>query len=268
MIPLKDYNPTRHFPYLTVLLLLANVLVYFFVQRPFESSEQEKARFVFEVAAIPCEVVTGRPLTAEEVDRTLDLGDEEACDRQAQTLADDPRCQLPRVPGECEVFPGKQVWLAILYSMFFHGNILHIGGNMLFLWIFGNNIEDRMRGVPYLLFYLGSGLVAALAHIAVAPNSTIPVVGASGAVAGVMGAYLVLFPRVPIRTLLIVVFLVFIRDIPAMWLLGFWFVLQFFTSPEAGVAWVAHVGGFVFGALVALLLRERLRPSRVTLPTY
>ena len=268
VIPLKDYNPTRHFPYLTVLLLLANVLVYFFVQRPFESTEEDQAEFVFEVAAIPCEVVTGRPLTAEEVTRTLDDGDEEACDRDARTLAEDPRCELSRVPAECEVFPGKRVWLAMLYSMFLHGSILHIGGNMLFLWIFGNNIEDRMRTVPYLLFYLGSGLVAALAHIAVAPNSTVPVVGASGAVAGVMGAYLVLFPRVPIRTLLIVVFLVLIRDIKAVWLLGFWFLLQFFTSPEAGVAWVAHVGGFVFGAFVALLFRERLRPSRVTLPAY
>jgi membrane associated rhomboid family serine protease len=151
--------------------------------------------------------------------------------------------------------------------MFLHGSILHIGGNMLYLWIFGNNIEDRMGSIPYLLFYLASGLVAAIAHIAVAPNSTVPVVGASGAVAGVMGAYLVLFPRVPIRTLLIF-FLVLIRDIPAVWLLGFWFVLQFFTSPEAGVAWVAHVGGFLFGALVALLFRERLRPSRVAAPAY
>ena len=268
MIPLKDYNPTRHFPYLTVLLLVANVLVYFFVQRPFESTEEDQTKFVFEVAAIPCEVVTGRPLTAEEVTRTLDVGDEEACARDAQTLSDDPACDLRRVPAECEVFPKKQVWLAVLYSMFLHGSILHIGGNMLFLWIFGNNIEDRMRGVLYLLFYLGSGLVAALAHIALAPNSTVPVVGASGAVAGVMGAYLVLFPRVPIRTLLILGIIVLIRDIKAMWLLGFWFLLQFLTSPDSGVAWVAHVGGFAFGALVAFLFRERLRPPRVPLPAY
>ena len=266
MIPLKDYNPTRHFPYVTVLLILANVLVYLFVQRPLESTEEDQVEFTFNVAAIPCEVVTGRPLTAEEVDRTLD-GDDNACDRSAQTLSDDPACQLRRVPADCEVFPEKRVWLSILYSMFLHGGVLHIAGNMLYLWIFGNNIEDRMRAVPYLLFYLASGLVAALAHIAVAPDSTVPVVGASGAVAGVMGAYMVLFPRVPIRTLLIFI-LVLIRDIPAVWLLGFWFLLQFLTSPDAGVAWVAHVGGFVFGAFVALLLRERLRPPRVTLPAY
>jgi membrane associated rhomboid family serine protease len=151
--------------------------------------------------------------------------------------------------------------------MFLHGGWLHIGGNMLFLWIFGNNIEDRMGPLPYLAFYLVSGLVAAAAHIAVQPNSTVPVIGASGAIAGVMGAYFVLFPNVPIRTLLLF-FLVLIRDIPAKWLLGFWLVLQFFTSPNEGVAWVAHVGGFIFGAIVAFLLRERLRPARVETPAY
>ncbi len=161
-----------------------------------------------------------------------------------------------------EVFPDKNVYLALLYSMFLHGSLLHIGGNMLFLWIFGNNIEDRMTPVPYLAFYLVSGLVASAAHILVQPNSTIPVIGASGAVAGVMGAYLVLFPNVRIRTLFLFL-LVLIRDIQAKWLLGFWFVLQFFTNPSAGVAWVAHVGGFVFGALVALFLRGRPQPAPV-----
>ena len=267
MIPLKDYNPTRHFPYMTLLLIAASVLVYFFVQQPFESTEEDQAEFTYEVAAIPCEVVTGRPLTIGEITETINNNDGEACVRDAQTISDSPACGLDEVPATCEVFPHKRVWVAILSSMFLHGSILHIGGNMLFLWIFGNNIEDRMRTIPYLLFYLASGLVAAIAHIMVQPNSTIPVVGASGAVAGVMGAYLVLFPRVPIRTLLIFIIILF-RDIPAMWLLGFWFVLQFFTSPEAGVAWVAHVGGFVFGALVALLFRQRLRPSRVSLPAY
>ena len=101
--------------------------------------------------------------------------------------------------------------------------------------------------------------MASAAHILVQPNSTIPVVGASGAIAGVMGAYLVLFPNVRIRTLFLFL-LILIRDIQAKWLLGFWFVLQFFTNPSAGVAWVAHVGGFAFGALVALFLRGRLQP--------
>ena len=257
MIPLKDYNPTRRFPYVTVLLIAANILVFLFIQRPFSSdpSGQKAAEFSYRYAAVPCEVVEDRPLTGTEIRRTVRFNDDQACD-----TAD----QLTRANA---AFPNKQVWLAVLYSMFLHGGWLHIGGNMLFLWIFGNNIEDRMGPVPYLLFYLVSGLVAAAAHIAVQPNSTVPVIGASGAIAGVMGAYLVLFPNVRIRTLLIF-FLVLIRDIPAKWLLAFWFVLQFFTSPSEGVAWVAHVGGFAFGALIAFLLRERLRPTRVPVPAY
>ncbi len=251
MIPLKDYNPTRHFPYVTVILIAINVGVFLFIQRPFSSDEIRDARFSYQYAAIPCEVVEGRPLTDVEIDRTLRAGQDEACLRDAD-------------PGASrEVFPEKSVWLAVVYSMFLHGGLLHIGGNMLYLWIFGNNIEDRMGSLPYLAFYLAAGVAAAAAHIFVQPSSTIPVVGASGAVAGVMGAYLVLFPNVPIRTLLIVL-LVFIRDFPAKWLLGFWFVLQFFTGEGSGVAWVAHVGGFVFGALIAFLFRERLRPTRVS----
>jgi membrane associated rhomboid family serine protease len=255
VIPLKDYNPTRHFPYVTLVLIAINVVVFLFVQRPTEGDRGGEARFAYRYAAIPCEVVEGRPLSQEEIERTLNprIGDETACDRTAP---------LRRSDG---VFPDKQVWLAILYSMFLHGGFLHLGGNMLFLWIFGNNIEDHMRGVPYVIFYLLAGLAAAVAHIAVQPDSTVPVVGASGAVAGVMGAYLVLYPNVPIRTLFLFFFVIFFRDVAAKWLLGLWFVLQFFTSPDAGVAWVAHVGGFAFGAVVALMFRERLR--RPTVPT-
>ncbi len=249
MIPLKDYNPTRRFPVVTLLLIAINVGVYFFVQRPFDK-ETSQAKFSYEVAAIPCEVVQGRPLTEDEVVRTLRDNDDSACDSNAPA-------------GDPEVFPNKAVWLALVYSMFLHGGLLHLGGNMLFLWIFGNNIEDRM-GIPaYVGFYLLAGLAASAAHILVQPDSTVPVVGASGAIAGVMGAYLVLFPNVKIRSLIILVIVVLFRDIPAKWLLGVWFVMQFFTDANAGVAWVAHVGGFAFGGLVALFLRDRLRPSRV-----
>jgi membrane associated rhomboid family serine protease len=244
VIPLKDYNPTRRFPVVTVLLIAINVYVYFLVQRPADERGSQ-LRFNYSYAAIPCEVVDGEPLSEEEIARTLERGDTEACVRDDTTPP---------------VFPDKNVFLSLLYSMFLHGSILHIAGNMLFLWVFGNNIEDRMGAPAYIAFYLLSGLVASAAHIVVQPDSTIPVVGASGAVAGVMGAYLVLFPRVRIRTVLIY-FLVLIRDIQAKWLLGFWFVIQFFTNPSAGVAWVAHVGGFVFGALVALALRNHLRPA-------
>ena len=250
MIPLKDENPTSRLPWVTILLIAVNVVIFVFVQRPYDRGLNQNA-FTLEYAAIPCELVTGRPLNGEEVTETLRDGDDEACQSAEESEFSDA------------VFPGKQVYLAVLYSMFLHGSWLHIGGNMLFLWVFGNNIEDRMRAGPYLAFYLLAGLAAAAAHVAVQPASTVPVVGASGAVAGVMGAYLVLFPNVQIRSLFIFVFIMF-RDIPAKWLLGFWFVSQFFINPAAGVAWVAHVGGFLFGALVALVLRDRLRPQRAS----
>jgi len=242
VIPLKDDNPTRRFPWVTVLLIAANVVVFVLIQRPYDRGLNHAA-FTFEFAAIPCEVVTGEPLTSQEVVDTFE-GDDQAC-------RDDDGS------GSREEFPNKQIYLAVLYSMFLHGSWLHIGGNMLFLWVFGNNIEDRMGAGPYLAFYVMAGLAAAAAHIAVQPGSSVPVVGASGAVAGVMGAYLVLFPNVRILTLIVFLF----RDISAKWLLGVWFVSQFFVNPASGVAWVAHVGGFVFGVLVALLLRDRLRPE-------
>ena len=142
----------------------------------------------------------------------------------------------------------------MLVSMFLHADLLHIGSNMLFLWVFGNNIEDRLGALRYLAFYAAGGVFATLGHVLVQPASTVPVIGASGAVAAVMGAYLVWFPDAPVRTL-IIFYLVLFRDIRARWLLIAWFVLQFFTGADSGVAWVAHVAGFVFGAAVAMLVR-------------
>ncbi|HEX2192276.1 MAG TPA: rhomboid family intramembrane serine protease [Acidimicrobiales bacterium] len=254
MLPLKDYNPTERLPWVTILLIAANVVIFLLVQRPYDRG-LNSAEFSYHYAAIPCELTVGRPLTEREARRTVNLHENEACDRGPLAEANPP------------LFPGKQVYLAVIYSMFLHGSWLHIGGNMLFLWVFGNNIEDRMGWFPYLLFYLAAGVVATLAHVAVQPSSTVPLIGASGAVAGVMGAYLVLFPDVQIRSLFFFIIVLF-RDIPAKWLLGFWFVLQFFTNPAEGVAWVAHVGGFVFGALVAFLLRDRLRPAPQPLPQF
>ena len=249
MIPLKDYNPTSRLPIVTLLLIAVNVGIYVFVQPHYRPGDE--AKFTFEHAAVPCEVVNGRPLSDDEISRTLN------------PRGNDPNACEGRSPSSPPDFPNKSIYLAILYSMFLHGSLLHIGGNMLFLWIFGNNIEDVMGSVSYLGFYLLSGLIAAAAHIAVQPSSTVPVVGASGAIAGVMGAYMVLFPDVRIRTVLIFFFL-FIRDIRAKYLLGFWFVLQFFTNPAEGVAWVAHVGGFIFGVIVGFFLRERLRPRHAS----
>jgi membrane associated rhomboid family serine protease len=249
VLPLKDYNPTTRRAWITLGLIAVNVFVYFLIQPHGQSNVDPQteaiteAEFTYGHAAIACEVTHGRPLTVNEIKDTVNNGDADAC-----------AAHLPPSP---EVFPHKNVFLAVLYSMFLHGSLLHIGGNMLFLWIFGNNIEDRMGWIGYPIFYVLSGVVAAATQFAIDPNSTIPVVGASGAIAGIMGAYLVLFPRARILALIFII----PAELPAFVLLGFWFVLQFFTSPNSGVAWVAHVGGFVFGAIVAFLLRSRLRPQ-------
>ena len=241
MIPLKDENPTRRTAVITLLLIAINVVVYFGVQ-PSPTDATSSGEFTYRNAAIPCEVVTGEPLSDVEV--TTDT-----CNQS---------------PEGAPIFPAKNVYLAILVSMFLHGSLLHLAGNMLFLWIFGNNIEDRLGRVRYAAFYLVGGFVATMAHILVQPRSTIPTIGASGAIAAVMGAYLMWFPNVRIKTLFWIVFFIFFRDIRAKWLLLFWFFTQFFDAinPNSGVAWMAHVGGFAFGLAVAALLRPtQRRPS-------
>ncbi len=154
--------------------------------------------------------------------------------------------------------------LTLFTSMFLHGGFLHIAGNMLFLWIFGDNVEDRMGHFLYILFYLGSGIGASLLHIAVDPQSPIPTVGASGAIAGVMGAYFILYPRARVLSAVIIFYFIRLMEIPAIVFLGIWFVLQFFTgvmsigaTTEAtgGVAVWAHVGGFVVGIAGGLITR-------------
>ena len=256
MIPLRDENPTRRTPIVTLLIIGACLWLYFGWQPSLSLGQpqyvpvdtpigqipiEETTAFTLENAAIPCELVNGRPLTVEEVVETFSPPiDPEAC--QGGEAATPP------------LFPRKSVWLSILTSMFLHGGLAHLFGNLLFLWIFGNNIEDHMGHFRYLIFYLLGGVVATGAHVILNLDSTIPMVGASGAIAAVMGAYLVWFPDAPVRT---AVFFFFIQivDIRAKWLLGFWFISQFFTSPNSGVAWAAHVGGFVFGVIVGLMVR-------------
>ena len=254
MIPLKDDNPTTHTPVVTLLLIAACVVVYVFLQPGHggslaEADAKQQAvtdvRFSLDHAAIPDELVSGHPLSVEKVD---------------ETFHPDPDVDLCPASDGRTCNPSKSVWLAVLYSMFLHGSWLHLGGNMLFLWIFGNNIEDREGRVKYLVFYLLAGLVATAAQVAISPHSGVPMIGASGAIAGVMGAYLVLYPDVRIRTLFIA-FIILLRDVKAKWLLLFWFVLQFFTGPNSGVAWMAHVGGFVFGVLAGLVWRASGRSS-------
>ena len=239
MIPLKDENPTRTTPVVTIALIAACVAVWVLVQG--SGMRRDDTLFTLKTAAIPCEVVHGRPLSVQEVENTLGpAGDATACVAHPETPA---------------AFPHKRVFVALLFTMFMHGSWLHLGGNMLFLWIFGNNIEDRLGKARYVAFYLAAGLVATAAHIAVQPDSTVPLVGASGAIAGVMGAYLVLYPNVRIKSLIFLGFIVLFRDVAAKWLLGIWLVSQFFVNPSEGVAWMAHVGGFAFGILAGLVLR-------------
>lgn len=162
------------------------------------------------------------------------------------------------VTGECEPVEGKNVALSLLFTMFLHGSWLHLGFNMWFLWVFGNNIEDHLDRLRFLLFYLAAGLVGTVAHITLDVASQVPLIGASGAVAGVMGAYLVWFPNARVRTLLFFGLVLFVRP-KAKWLLLVWFGSQFLIDPNDGIAWMAHVGGFLTGALVGLLVRESRR---------
>jgi membrane associated rhomboid family serine protease len=257
VIPLRDENPTSRPPVVTVLLIAACAAVFFLVQpgraQILGHAAESDTAFTVEHAAIPCELVQGHPLTVRELDRTF--GPEQNAD--ACETHDTSR----------QGFPSKQVYLALLMSMFMHAGLLHIGGNMLFLWVFGNNIEDRLGPVGFLAFYLVGGLIASLGHVFADPNSTIPVVGASGAIAAVMGAYLVLFPRARVHSLIFLGFFVFFRPLPAWLLLGFWFISQFAVDPSSGVAWVAHVTGFAFGVLAGLILRAT-RPVPPRMVTY
>lgn len=249
MLPLRDENPTARRPFVTIALIAACIFVYFFVQpsslSATDQSAQDDAEFTVRNAAIPCEVVEGRPLTVDELNRTFINGDATACNSSDTSP---------------EQFPDKNVYLALLFSMFMHAGLLHIGGNMLYLWVFGNNIEDRIGPLPYLVFYLLGGLAATAAHVALDPNSTVPVVGASGAIAAVMGAYLVLYPRHRVHTAIFFGIILF-RPIRAWIVLGFWFVSQFVIDPNSGVAWAAHVGGFVFGVLGGLVMRAMSRDA-------
>jgi len=189
-----------------------------------------------------------------------------------------PQTSLPGVPAHIPFHTPSPVYLTLITAMFLHAGWLHIGGNMLFLYIFGDNVEDRMGHIPYLLFYLFCGVVAGITQVAVDPGSSIPSLGASGAIAGVLAAYLVLFPLARVRTIIFIVFFFTIVTLPAFVLIGIWFLLQFLDGVAAlsnvqqgmgGVAYFAHVGGFVTGLVITFLLRPWLRPpASVSYPYY
>jgi membrane associated rhomboid family serine protease len=250
MIPIADENPVQRVPIVTLLLIVACVVVYFAVQPTGspdidwtgigERVDQEDLRFVVDNAAIPCELVELRPLTQREYEATFRNGDGSACGDG----------------GAPAHSPGKVVLLGVLVSMFLHGSIAHLFGNMLFLWVFGNNLESRRGWWRYLLLYLLGGVAATAAHVAIDPQSTVPVVGASGAIAAIMGAYLVCWPTARIKTI-IFVGPVFLRKVEAIWLLLLWLGTQFLlVGGDSEIAWAAHVGGFAFGVLVGLWWRR------------
>jgi membrane associated rhomboid family serine protease len=238
VLPLRDENPTRATPYVTLAIIVACLAIFAFVQH---ATEDE--RFEFRYAAIPCEITHDRPLTVLEAPTNV-------AEAQGGPFA----CN--KGPDAPELFPHKNVYLAAIASMFLHASWLHVLGNLLFLWIFGNNVEERFGSIAYVFFYVIGGLVALGAHVLSNPSSADPVLGASGAIAAVMGAYLVWWPRARVLSIVPPIFFLPFY-LPAYVVLGLWFVLQFFTAPSTGVAWVAHVGGFAFGALVALLYKGR-----------
>jgi membrane associated rhomboid family serine protease len=235
VFPLRDNIPTLRFPAVTVALIALNAIVYFVLQDGVLGLPKDGGDWpVSTYAEIPCEVTGADPCAA--------------------------------APG------GPSTALTIFTAMFMHGSIVHLGGNMLFLWIFGNNIEDSMGPVKFLLFYLLGGIAAAALQIAIDPGSDIPNLGASGAVAGVLGGYLLLFPRARVLTLIFIVFFFTIVELPALLILGFWFVQQVLfgyfdlnTAGEGGgVAYFAHIGGFAFGLLaIKLFADDRKRRAQI-----
>lgn len=170
--------------------------------------------------------------------------------------------QAALIPSEVTRFSSPLVVADFFSSMFMHGDWLHLIGNMVYLWVFGDNIEDTLGTILYIVFYLGCGVAASLAHILIDPFSTIPTLGASGAIAGVLGAYLILFPRARVQTLVFLFRFIRIVSISALWLLGFWFVLQLLPgilsigSQGGGIAYFAHIGGFIAGAVVMWLYAQ------------
>ena len=222
VLPLRDFIPTRRFPVLTVGIIVVNIMA-----------------FAYELLA--------------EAGGTLE-----------QTFY-----TMGVVPFEVTHNFGPAVALSFLTSMFLHGGFMHIAGNMLYLWIFGNNVEDSMGRGRFLVFYLLTGSVASVAQVLASPNSPVPTIGASGAIAGVLGAYIVLFPNARVQTLIFLGYFVRATQLPALLVLGFWFVLQLFNGLLAfgmtqmgGVAWFAHVGGFVAGLLLVRLFTLGRRRSR------
>jgi len=226
MFPIRDINPAGRTPVLTFALIAANLLIFVFWQPLGDAIAG--TTFLYEWAAVPCELTTSQPLSAFEINAGI--------------------CTAANTGAA--IFPEKEIALSILVSMFLHGGWFHVLGNMWFLWIFGDNVERDFGRIGYPLLYLVAGVAATLGFVALHPDETTPLIGASGAVAGVLGAYSVLYPG----SLVLSVAFFTIVPIPAILFLGLWFVGQFFVG-DVGVAWEAHVVGFLVGMAAAFVLR-------------
>jgi membrane associated rhomboid family serine protease len=253
VIPIKDDIPTRRFPILTVLIIVACTVVYFGVEQGGLTLGHKGEREVVEYGAIPYEIA--HP------------GKECASSGQSIVCPGPPQNQAP-------------TWVTLFTSMFLHGGLLHLGGNMLFLWVFGNNIEDSMGRPRFVAFYLLGGLAALAGQTLIDPNSAAPTVGASGAIAAVLGGYAVLYPRARVVTLILIIIFFTIVELPALVVLGLWFLLQVFygaaelgqpVGGSGGVAYFAHIGGFLFGLLLIKLFANSRHPdyeNQRTIPVY
>lgn len=221
MIPLRDDNPTRITPFVTYAIIIACVLV--FVWQALHTPPDQQ-RIAYSLGLVPAVLF-----------------------RQVE------------LPAELQVLPAE---LTVFTSMFLHGGLMHLLGNMLYLWIFGNNVEEAMGHVRFFIFYLLCGTAAAFAQAWPNPDSTLPMIGASGALSGVLGAYLLLHPRARVLVLIPLGFFVQMVYVPAALMLGLWFLLQIASSlmvnvEEGGVAWFAHIGGFVAGLVLVVIFRRR-----------
>ncbi|HEY3019229.1 MAG TPA: rhomboid family intramembrane serine protease [Solirubrobacteraceae bacterium] len=254
MFPLKDNIPTDRFPVVTVAIIVANVIVYFFLQKHVGTGlsgiNSVDDGNVVKWAAIPYE------LTHPGKECGLDQAGQVLCEGQ-RGVSGTPPDQPPAI-------------LTVFSAMFMHGGLLHIGGNMLYLRIFGNNVEDSMGRARFVVFYLLGGLAALALQIAVDPSSQVPTLGASGAIAGVLGGYVLLYPRARVLTVIFIIFFFTLIEIPALFVLGFWFVLQVLsgaydlsdpTGGGGGVAYFAHIGGFVFGLAAIKVFAQRIKQA-------
>jgi membrane associated rhomboid family serine protease len=284
LLPLKDNIPTARFPVITVAIIAINV-AFFIWQWTYPTSPELSRLGVksidqssLEYGAQPYRITHPGEggdcaigaVNAQGAAGVVCPGTEEfaAAQQRGQANPADQPIPLDQAPW----------WVTLFTSMFMHGGILHIAGNMLFLWVFGNNVEDSMGRAKFVGFYLLAGLIAVYSQAVLDPSSTAPTIGASGAVAGVLGGYALLYPAARVITLIFIIFFVTLVEIPALVLLAIWFVLQFIPAlgqvavdvgeTGGGVAYFAHVGGFLFGLAAIKLFAGRRREPEPRLPVY